>query len=333
MNLTTRFFIYAPFALFVTLALGVSILWFSQAEALSQRFVRLNGHSLMPGVTLHFSSKRIEGFPFRLDAVFRDFEIDVATPHGPASWRSDDFALHRLTYDPDTTLFEAAGRQLLSWTDEKGKRHTAPVAIGAAHASEVEDGRGLERFDLVAARIDTATIGVDALQFHLRRERKSDSLLVYIDAEGMRAHEPVRSGFGRDIEQLTLSGAVLPDRALANLESGTEAWPASLQALKAAAGRLELSTIAIGFTQLQATGKGAISLDQEFRPEGKVDFRITHFSSLLDGHPQSGLATAIRDRARAAGASATGEFGMAVGAKDGVILAGDEPVGVLLPLL
>src|SRR5262252_3464129 len=103
MSLTNRFFIYAPFALFVVLALGLSIRWFSDASAFSARLDKLNGHQLAPGVRLHFLSKQISGFPFRLDAVFKNLEIDIETPHGPSSWKTDDFALHRLTYGAEKT--------------------------------------------------------------------------------------------------------------------------------------------------------------------------------------------------------------------------------------
>src|SRR5438477_8495025 len=114
MNLTNRFFIYAPFALFLALVLGLTIRWSLEANSLSSRLDKLNGRTIMPGVTLHFERKRIAGFPFRLDVIFKNIEIDVDTPHGPSSWRADDFALHRLTYGEDKTLFEAAGRQSLS---------------------------------------------------------------------------------------------------------------------------------------------------------------------------------------------------------------------------
>src|SRR5215472_16464079 len=180
MNLTTRFFIYAPFALFVVLALGVSIRWFSEASAFSARLDRLNGHALMPGVTLHFASKQISGFPFRMDAVFRDLEIDVATRHGPSSWRTEDFALHRLAYGEDTTVFEAAGRQRLSWTARDGQRHELPLVLGSLHASASETNGSLRRFDLDVVALSSPDMSAESAQLHLRKTAHDDAVDLFV---------------------------------------------------------------------------------------------------------------------------------------------------------
>src|SRR5262245_8403028 len=180
MNLTNRFFIYAPFALFVVLALSITIRWFSEASAFSARLNGLNGHRLMPGVTLHFASKQISGFPFRMDAVFKDLEIDVQTSHGPSSWHTEDFALHRLTYGADTTLFEAAGRQRLSWTDLAGRHHQLPFAIGSLRASASESEMGLERFDLNAVSLNSPEGSAGDAQLHLRREPHNDAVDIFV---------------------------------------------------------------------------------------------------------------------------------------------------------
>ena len=120
MNFSHRFF-YGPFGLFVALAASVMIYWWYAADALSKRLDAENGREIAPGIHMHFASKRIAGFPFRLDAIFRDFTLDRRAPMDPITWHAQDFATHRLTYDSDKAVMEAAGPQEISWTDEDGK--------------------------------------------------------------------------------------------------------------------------------------------------------------------------------------------------------------------
>lgn len=83
MKYSSRFFLYAPLVLFLALATGVGVYWWTVADALSRKLDSLNGRPSVPGVTMYFSSKKISGFPFNLDVVFQDFRIEVATDHGP----------------------------------------------------------------------------------------------------------------------------------------------------------------------------------------------------------------------------------------------------------
>ena len=67
----------------------------------------------------------MSGFPFNLDVVFDGFPgVGRDRCMGRAVWRAEHFALHALTYGRDETIFEAAGKQSLAWTDGDGKRHT-----------------------------------------------------------------------------------------------------------------------------------------------------------------------------------------------------------------
>lgn len=334
MNLTTRFFIYAPFALFVVLAVGVSALWFTEASAFSKRLDKLNGHALMPGVTLHFASKTIEGFPFRLDAIFKDLRIDVATPHGPSSWRSANFALHRVTYDPDKTLFEVGGNQLLTWTDENGAPHEAPFAVGALHASAIEDSQGLERFDLASAAIEAPGLSAGGLEFHARRDHKRNAVDLYLSAQELRSRGLSRSLFGDIIEQLTLSASATPEKPLAGLEAAVTDWPSALRAFRTAGGRTTIEPVEIQFSRLHAIGKGSVILDANGRPEGILDFKLAHYGALLaaESGAKPGLVSGIRDRAAKAGANAMGELGVVIGAKNGIIYAGEQPLGTIEPV-
>jgi hypothetical protein len=333
MNLTTRFFIYAPFALFVALALGLTIRWFSEAQAFSARLDRLNGHIVMPGVSLHFSTKRITGFPFRLDAVFKDIEIDIETPHGPSSWRAEDFALHRLTYGADKTLFEAAGRQSLSWSDEARNRHTIPFAVGSVRASAIENDKGLERFDLEAVALGSPALSAEDAQLHIRKDPAGDAVDLFVAANNVMLGPKLISSFGSTIARVLLSAKFTPGRAIAPLLGGRVDWPSTVAAQRADE-RLDIDQLELAFDRLDATGKGTFSLDAAIRPQGVLDFKIVRLAKFLaaarEGGAKTRLAKALLDRAAKAGSDEMGRLGLVLGVKDGIVYVGDEPVGTVM---
>src|SRR5262249_26237704 len=158
---------------------------------------------------LHFLSKQISGFPFRLDAVFKNLEIDIETPHGPSSWKTDDFALHRLTYGAEKTLFEAAGRQRLSWTDAKSRSHEVSLAVGSLRASTIESDSGLQRFDLAVVSLNSADLSAENGELHLRKEPGNDAIDLFVVANEMRLGPKLLSAFGRSVEHALLSAKVL----------------------------------------------------------------------------------------------------------------------------
>jgi hypothetical protein len=67
-----------------------------------------------------------------------------------------------------------------------------------------------------------------------------------------------------------------------------------------------------------------------------LDFKIARLAKFLEaareGEARRGLARALADRASKAGSDAMGRLGIVLGAKDGVVYAGDEPAGILAPV-
>jgi hypothetical protein len=336
MNFTTRFFIYAPFALFVALALGLSIRWFSEAGAYSKRLDALNGRALMPGVTMHFSAKRIGGFPFRLDAVFKDFEINVATPHGPSSWHAQDFALHRLTYGADKTLFEAAGHQTLRWTGEDGRPHALSFIIGSLQASSIESDDGLDRFDLVGNAFDSPSLQAAHAEIHARRDPSADAVDLSIAIDGAELAPGLKTSLRTEIKHVLLVATASPGATLAALRRGRADWPAAFAAFQRGQGKLSINQLDIDLAELATTGSGVLTLDTNARPSGAIDLKLAHVDKFIaatrGNSPAKGIAKALLDRAATASTDQNGRLGIVFGAKDGIVYAGNEPVGMLGPV-
>lgn len=183
MNYSSRFWLYAPFGTFLTLAAIAMVHWWIVAGAFENKLEALKGHEAVPGIVLDWDKVDVGGFPFRLDADFSNFRLHGAGAHGPFGWRAEKFALHALTYGQARTVYEAAGRQQANWTDADATAHSESFLAGTLRASSIIDAKGLARadLDLVDLRAGNSTIG--HLQFHMRRDPNGADLDLMLRAD------------------------------------------------------------------------------------------------------------------------------------------------------
>jgi len=340
MKYSSRFFLYAPLALFLLLAAGVGVYWWQAAGALSAKLDALNGREAVPGVTLQFKSKSVSGFPFNLDIVFDDIKLTVKTPHGPSSWASEKFALHALTYGREQILFEAAGHQLLTWTDLAGVRHAMPFEAGALHASAIEGPHGLSRLDIDLVGFGSPALTATRAQLHMRVAPKGDGIDLFATADGVHLSPRLASLFGQDVTAVKLDASAAPGHAFAGLRDGRASWVNALEAWRAAGGSLQVRDLELPFGKLSAVGKGTLSLDDAHAVRGLLDFKIAGIETLLasaqrrhvTGGPNKGIAAALLDRAAKAGANEAGMMGAVIGFHGGAVSVGDETATTEEPL-
>jgi hypothetical protein len=333
MNYSSRFYLYAPFALLLLVGAGFGMYWWSAAGALEHRLDAMETQEAMPGVTVHYTARSVRGFPFNLDVIFSDFRVTVETGHGPAVWRAENFALHALTYGRDETIFEAAGRQSLSWTDAKGRAHRLPFAAGSLHASAIRDTAGLSRFDLDIVDFGSPALVAARIQLHFRHAQ--DRFDVAASADEVHLSPVLHSAFGDTIRAMSLQGRISPAAPFDTLRAGRADWRSSVEAWRSAPGMVHLEPLAIHWGPLDMTGLGSLSLDDARRPEGIVDFKVTGTSAWLAQNPvmrPDGIAAGLRERAARAGSDAGGRMGAVLGIKDSVVYLGDDPVGMAEPL-
>ncbi len=340
MKYSSRFFLYAPLALFLILAAGAGILWWSAASALSARLDALNGHEAMPGVTLRFAAKSIGGFPFNLDAVFQDFRVEIATPHGPSSWRAEKFALHALTYGREQMIFEAAGAQMLRWNDLQHRPHAMPFEVGELHASAIEGERGVSRIDLDLIGFGSPALTAGRVQLHARVTPNGAAIEIAAAADAVHLSPRLSSRFGDDIREVRLNAAAAPSRALDGLRAGRTDWVSALETWRQADGHVQVSDLEISWEHLSVMGKGALGLDAAHAVEGLLDFKVAGMERFIDmaqrrglrGDTMHGLAPALLLRAATAGNNEAGLLGAVVGFHAGIVSVGDAPATTEEPL-
>lgn len=229
MRYSSRFFLYAPLALFLALAGWAMAHWWIVAAAFDKKLTALNGHEAVPGVTFSYTSKTISGFPFNIDVVFAGFKVSGAGAHGPFAWSSEHFALHTLTYGPEKYIFEAAGQQALAWTDGAGVMHRAVFLPGSLRASSLADDRGLARFDLDLVAAAGKNFTAAHFQFHLRRDPQADALDLMVSADAAKAP-------GLQIHTLSDYLTLDPGKPFAPLLAGVQSWSDAAAAWRKAGG-------------------------------------------------------------------------------------------------
>ena len=146
MKYSSRFFLYAPLA-------PVPRLW-------RWRSASIGGCGPQPAAGFEASTARdraghdaafrraaISGFPFSLDTRASRRRLRVATPRGSSAWRTEEFAMHALTYGRAKPSSKRPGQQELRWT--KRRRHAKSVhrfVVGSLHASAIERPRRARAF-------------------------------------------------------------------------------------------------------------------------------------------------------------------------------------------
>lgn len=340
MKYSSRFFLYAPLALFLAIAVAVGANWWIEASALSRELDSLNGRPAMPGVTLFFSSKRIGGFPFNLDATFQDFRMEIATNHGPSTWKSQDFAMHALTYGREHIIFEAAGKQFLTWTDLDGVHHALPFEVGAWHASSIADATGLKRFDMDLIGFGSPALTAARVQIHARLNPAGNGIDIAGAADSVRPSPPLASLFGDTIMQVQLNASASPLSALDPVRGARASWQDALESWRKANGSLRIDDLELSWERVSAMGKGALSLDDTHAVQGLLDFKVAGIQTLLDNAARhhvsaavnQGIAAALLDRASKAGNNEAGLLGAVVLFHDGMVMVGDDPATSEEPL-
>jgi hypothetical protein len=235
MNYSSRFWLYAPITLFLMIAAAVMVHWWMVAGAFEKKLTALKGRQAIPGVTLDWNSVAVSGFPFRLDADFVNFRIAGTGAHGPFAWTAEKFALHTLSYARAKTVYEAAGRQTVSFVPAGKAALDASFLPASMRGSSITDARGLRRFDLDIIGLGATDFTIGRLQFHMRRDPDGADLDLMLQADSLKTE-----GKPRNIQAYaTLSRA----NALTEFLAGDMAWPQAAANWQAQGGKAKLSQV------------------------------------------------------------------------------------------
>jgi hypothetical protein len=336
MTYSSRVFLWAPLVLLLALALGTGARWWWVAQDLSHRLERMNGHEAVPGVTFDFSSKTVGGFPFNVDVVLHDLTLAVRGPHGLVGWRTEDFAAHSLTYGHSQWIYEAAGRQKLSWKTRSGITKGLEFDIGSLHASSALADGALERFDFDLVGFASPALAIARTQFHLRRNPNSDQLDIVGSAEEIHLSPRLRGLCGDTIDHIKFDGDFSNGSTLRGVLAGAARWQAGFEVWRKRGGRLFLAQSELNCSRSSVFAQGQLGLDEANRPRGLVTAQIAGFDGLREGASRSpvqgAFANALVNQTGDLNPAQEGRVTIRAAFRDGLTWLGNTPAGTNDPL-
>lgn len=336
MTYSSRIFLWLPLVLLLALALGTGTRWWWLAQVLSHRLDRVNGHEAVPGVTLHFASKTVGGFPFNVDVVLHDLALTVQGPHGLIGWRTENFAAHSLTYGRSLWIFEAAGRQRLSWTTTTGTAKGLTFDVGSVHASSALSVNALDRFDFDLVGFASPALAIARTQLHLRRDPNSDQLDVVGSAEEMHLSPPLRGLCGETIDHIKFDGDFSNGSAFRDVLGGAARWQAGFETWRKRGGRFFLAQGELKCSRSSIFAQGQLGLDDGRRPRGLATAQIAGFDGLRQGasgsHIDSPFANALLNQSTDPNPAQEGRVTIRAFFRDGLTWLGNMPAGTNNPL-
>ena len=272
MSYSSRIFIYGPVGLLLLIVVLYSVFWRVQADTLSARLDRANGGEVIPGITFAFAGKTVGGYPFRLDAVLSGVTFSQRGADGETAWRTDELALHALSYNLDRYIFEVTGLQ--SFTRPPAMPANVPRVIyvtpGIARASAIlSDGR-LARFDMDLWELQAkdATQGADPKRSVsadraqlpiLPRKRPDDTIdLAAQINNGRIGADHAEKEADIMLPLIDLRGKLTQSSALAGLLAGTMSLADAAQAWRRTHGRAERQRSHAGYGPTRAPASMAM---------------------------------------------------------------------------
>ena len=272
---SSRVFLYAPLLALLALALAAGLRWYGVAGGFESWLRQHNGREIAPGVTLHFASETVGGFPFNVDVVLRDVTFQVKSARTSGRWHSDAFAIHELIFGRAQQIYEAAGTQTVSWKDAEGGAHRLAFIPGSLRASAILSHGRLVRFDLDIDGIGSREISGARMQLHFRKSPHRDAIDVAASADDLRLASALQAGFGANLRRADIEGSLAPSAAFAALFEGRGAWDASLDAWRRSKGEFRLDRLELDWNGVEIRAGGRLGLDDTHRPQGTLNLDIT----------------------------------------------------------
>lgn len=332
MRYSSRLFLYVPFVILLVIATVAMLRWRQLATEWETKLqAASNGQEIAPGVTLHFASKKITGFPFNLDVVLDKFAVAVQSTRGPISLESEHFAIHALTYGRAQQIFEAAGTQILTWTDAEGERHRFVFVPGTMRASAIEKDGHLARFDLDLDTLASPALTAARAQLHVRNPGQN-LLDIVIRADNLRAGSAASA-----LSRLDFEGQMTQAASMSALLSAREEWRHALTDWEVNRGIFHLDHMEITSEDTRLAANGALALDAGHRLSGGLRMHVSGGGQWRPTRQvQSRFTSALQELAKAAVGQSSPPFALSLDIHNGAAIVSaagkSRSAGVIDPI-
>lgn len=329
-----KFWLIAPWALFVVLALGWVGYWHALAGAAEQRVRDWAAQQSAHGAEAEVGAIVRHGFPVLLRLELRDAAYAPARGGWRASTARAD--LHVQMMNPQHVILEARAPIAVAREDGAVTNISAENLI----ASWRTRGDALAQAGIEADQIvldDPAQEGVlraDKVVLNVRPDpRAAGEYQVAFDAQALALPRPVRSFETFGLEVSSLRAAIVVEQGAA-LAAGAEGDP--LGPWREAGGRLRFEALALNWGPLEAAGTGHGGLDAQRRLTGALTLPIERPAPVLSAIASGDTINQDARRALtllAAGFALSGnDLTLDVEARDGVLRLEGLAVRALPPV-
>lgn len=271
--------LWIPWALFATLAIGWVVYWHALAGGAEQRVRAWLAMQHEQGAAASIGSIERRGFPVLLRLELGD--IAYAPAHG--GWRAQTARvnLNVQVLNPEHVIFEANAPITVTRNDSTTTSVSADTLIASLRTSHGALAlAGVEADNLSLDDADKeGVLLLRKLVVNIRPDpRVEGEFQVAFDAQGLTLPRPVRSfePFGLDVS--TLRAAIVVERGASLLQSSPRD---PLGPWRDAGGRLRFEALTLNWGPLEASGDGQGGLDAERRLEGRLELPIEHPAPVL----------------------------------------------------
>lgn len=280
---------YWPVTLFFVFVAAWSAWWIIAATTFEDM---LEAMRTSPQSDLRLSYERVEigGYPFRVEADFRNLELKWRG----GSFRAEKAVAHALAWKLSHIIAEAGGEKSL--TLATAPRETMTIAPDILRLSAIINGDGAFRVDAVFGGAQTSFALADGrnpalyarlFEFHARSAEGggADLVLAAADVELQRGFVTT---LGEKIPAARFDARFksLPQGDGAAILSALESWPEFLARWADAKGAVDLNALTLNWGRFEMTAKGALALAANGDPEGALR---------LDVKGSDGLVAALRE--------------------------------------
>lgn len=279
MSYSNRIYMYGPVGLLLLIAILYSVFWRVEADTMSARLDRANGGEIAPGITFSFAQKTVGGYPFRLDVLLTGVRLGYRNGSTEINWRTDRFALHRMSYGRNQFIFESDGTQTISWaTQPDATPVTIQLSPETARASAILNQGRLLRFDLDLWRpqgtetgpsLMPAVFAADRAQFHALAHR-NNTLDVAIQVDNGRTGSSATQAVQASLPLIDCRATLNRADVLTGLEQGNEDFTHAFELWRNRMGVANITSLALNWADARAVLRGDLKLDANDRLSGTL---------------------------------------------------------------
>ena len=286
MTRSTRKFLVLIVALLALCGAYVGFWFYARGEA-ENAFTRFVEAERARGHQLSFAAAEWGGFPFRLSVTLTDMR-----------WASDNLALAAGSVRAEVQPWQPRHALIRAEGDVKLTRGTAgePNGLEASplnlFASVRFDGDGdPQQVDVEMRQVgvsgrehdgDPIAFAARRLQFDARAAREEAGAVfdVAASADGLVLDERFEKPLGREVASVRAAARI---RGLAPLRQTIDAIGADglVKTLRAADAAMEVARLDVEWGGASLKGVGAMKLDAQGRPEGRIDFVVSKYARLV----------------------------------------------------